>query len=68
VLLIGNEGLSWRHVEAAFDVQNEPNLDLTVEESQQRIARVMQSATACIDGAVQVRSEALIHQLRIFLS
>ena len=39
-----------------FALQNEPDLDLTVEESQQRVANVMQLAKASINGVVQVRS------------
>ena len=42
--------------EFAVASQNEPNLDLTVEESQQRIANVMQLAHASVKGVVQVRS------------
>ncbi len=37
-------------------LQNEPDLDLTVEESQQRIAKVMELATASVNGRVQVQS------------
>ena len=54
-LLSGNDGLSWRHAEPVIDLQNEPDLDLTMDESQQRVARVMQSAAACSGGAFQVQ-------------
>ncbi len=41
--------------EAVHALQNEPDLDLTVEESQQRIAKVMQLATASVNGRGQVQ-------------
>ena len=42
--------------EAVHALQNEPDLDLTVEESQQRIVKVMQLATAAVSGSAQVQS------------
>ena len=43
------------HAKAEHALQNEPDLDLTVDESQQRIARVMQLPTASVNGSVQVK-------------